>query len=93
MQLERNEFYIGEQRYLDFEVKTIRKEQFTIVDASYTVTNSKGVEVDKGSAEIDNMNNIVRFLFTAKEKGLHTVRLMVNVPPEVLKYKGMITVK
>lgn len=93
MQLERNEFYIGEQRYLDFEVKTTRKEQFSIVDASYTVTNSKGVEVDSGSAEIDNTNNIVRFLFAATEKGLHTVRLLVTVPPEVLKYKGMITVK
>lgn len=93
MQLERNEFYINEQRYLDFEVKTTRKEQFTITDASYTVTNNRGVEVDSGTAEIDNINNIVRFLFIAREKGLHTVRLNVNVPPEVLKYKGMITVK
>ena len=93
MEIERNEFYIGEQRYLDFEVKTVRKEPFVIVDATYTVTNSKNEVVDSGSAEIDNINNIVRFLFTATEKGLYTVRLVVTVPPEVIKYKGLILVK
>lgn len=93
MEIERNEFYIGEQRYLDFEVKTTRKEAFTIVDASYTVSNSKNEIVDSGTAEIDNINNIVRFLFTATDKGLYTVRLIATIPPEVVKYKGLILVK
>lgn len=93
MEIDRNEFYINEQRYLDFEVKTIRKEQFSLVDATYTVSNSKNEVVDSGTAEIDNINNIVRFLFIAKEKGLFTVRLNVTVPPEVIKYKGLILVK
>lgn len=93
MEIERNEFYIGEQRYLDFEVKTTRKEAFTIVDASYTVSNSKNEIVDSGTAEIDNVNNIVRFLFTATDKGLYTVRLIATIPPEVVKYKGLILVK
>lgn len=93
MEIERNEFYIGEQRYLDFEVKTTRKEEFSIVDAAYTVSNSKNEVIDSGTAEIDNINNIVRFLFTATEKGLYTVRLVATVPPEVIKYKGLILVK
>ena len=93
MVIERNEFYVGEQRYLDFEVKTARKEPFSIVDAAYTVTNNKNETIDSGSTEIDNINNIVRFLFTAVEEGLYTVRLNVTVPPEVIKYKGLILVK
>lgn len=93
MEIERNEFYVNEQRYLDFEVKTTRKEQFSIVDAVYTVSNSKNEIVADGSAEIDNVTNIVRFLFSATDKGLFTVRLNVTVPPEVIKYKGLILVK
>ena len=62
MEIERNEFYVGEQRYLDFEVRTVRKEPFSIVDATYTVTNNRNETIDSGSAVIDNGNNTVRLL-------------------------------
>ena len=90
--MEHIEFYVGEQRYLDFEVRSTRKEAFSIVDADYTVIRKDGTEFDKGSATVMN-GNTVRFLFTASEKGQFIVKLDVAIPPELIEYKGLILVK
>lgn len=90
--MEHIEFYVGEQRYLDFEVRSTKKEPFSIVDADYTVTRKDGTVFDKGSATVTN-GNTVKFLFAASEKGQFIVRLDVTIPPEIIEYKGLILVK
>jgi hypothetical protein len=89
--MEHIEFYEGEQRYLDFEVKSTRKEPFSIVDADFVVTKKDGTPCDQGSATILN-GNTVRFLFCAREKGIFVVKLDVAIPPELIEYKGLIYV-
>jgi hypothetical protein len=84
-------FYIGEQRYLDFEVRSTKKETFSIVDAEYIITRKDGSVLDKGSATVHN-GNTVRFLFTASEKGLFVAEVDVTIPPEVVTYKGLLNV-
>lgn len=89
--MEHIDFYEGEQRYLDFEVRSTRKETFSIVDADFTITKKDGSVCDKGSAMVLN-GNTVRFLFSAREKGVFILTLEVTIPPEVIEYKSIITV-
>lgn len=89
--MEHIEFLEGEQRYLDFEVKSTRKEPFSIVDADYVVTKKDGTVFDKGSMTILD-GNTVRFLFCAREKGAFVLQLSVTIPPELIEYKSLIYV-
>lgn len=84
-------FYIGEQRYLDFEVRSTKKESFSIVDAHYIVTKRDGSVFDEGTATVTN-GSTVRFLFNASEKGLFVVEVDATIPPEIITYKGLINV-
>lgn len=90
--MEHIDFYLGEQRYLDFEVRSTKNEHFNIVDADYTVTRKDGSVLDKGSATVTN-GNLVKFLFNAKEKGVFVVALDVIIPPEKIEHKSFILVK
>lgn len=89
--MDKTNFYIGEQRYLDFEVRSTKKETFSIVDAEYIITRKDGTVLDKGSATVHN-GNMVRLLFNASEKGLFVVEVDVTIPPEVVTYKGLLNV-
>lgn len=84
-------FYIGEQRYLDFEVRSTKKETFSIVDAEYIVTRKDGSVLDKGTATVTN-GSTVRFLFNASEKGLFVAEVDVTIPPEIVTHKCLINV-
>jgi len=90
--MEHIDFYLGEQRYLDFEVKSTKNEHFNIVDADYIVTRKDGSVLDSGSATVTN-GNLVKFLFNAKEKGVFIVALDVIIPPEKIEHKSFILVK
>lgn len=90
--MEHIEFHKGEQRYIDFDVRSTKNETFSIVDANYIVTKKDGTVFDQGSATVTN-GNTVRYLFNASEEGVYIAKLRVTIPPELIKHKAVFVVK
>lgn len=83
-------FALGEQRYLEFEVRPKRQNDTVVItDAVWTLSQNGG-PVDGGDCEMDGKT--IRALIAPAEKGVYQLELSVTVPPEIRKERLMLYV-
>ena len=83
-------FALGEQRYLEFEIRPRRANDTVVITEAIWSMQQNGVMAETGSCEVDGKT--IRALITPTEKGVYQLELSVTVPPEVRKERLMIYV-
>jgi hypothetical protein len=83
------EFILGEQKYVDFNIKSRTDESFVIISASYQFKNGSEV-LDSGPCEIDG--SIVSVLLAPQSRGRFVLEIAYTIPPETRKAKVFINV-
>ena len=83
-------FYVGENKYVQFEMISRKGEKVIVTDATYVITHN-GEVVANGPCEIVNGNS-VQFLIQMNERGTFDVELTYNIAPETRKARCKINV-
>lgn len=83
-------FALGEQRYLEFEVRPQRQNDTVVITEAVWSLSQNGETADGGTCEVDG--TIVRALIAPTEKGVYQLELSVTVPPETRKERLMLYV-
>lgn len=83
-------FVLGEQRYLEFEIRPRRANDTIVVTEAEWELLQNGDTVASDNCEVEG--KIVRALISPAEKGVYQMVLTVAVPPEVRKERLMLYV-
>lgn len=83
-------FALGEQRYLEFEIRPCRANDTVVVTEAGWSLLQNGEAADSGPCEVDG--RIIRTLIAPAEKGVYQLELSVTVPPETRKERLMLYV-
>ncbi len=83
-------FALGEQRYLEFEVRPKRQNDTVVITEAVWTLSQNGEPTDGGDCEVDG--RIIRMLISPAGKGVYQLELTVTVPPEIRKERLMLYV-
>ncbi|WMJ82726.1 hypothetical protein ACS3UN_02230 [Oscillospiraceae bacterium LTW-04] len=83
-------FVLGEQRYLEFEVRPRRTDDTVVITEATWSLQQNGATVEAGNCKVDG--KIVRALIAPANKGMYQLDLSVTVPPETRKERLMLYV-
>lgn len=83
-------FALGEQRYLEFEIRPRRVNDTVVITASSWELQQNGTTIETGNCEVDGKD--IRALIAPADKGVYQLELSVTVPPETRKERLMIYV-
>ncbi|MEA5136428.1 MAG: hypothetical protein VB035_09875 [Candidatus Fimivivens sp.] len=83
-------FALGEQRYLEFEIRPRRTNDTVVITAASWELQKNGTTIETGNCEVDGKT--IRALIAPADKGVYQLELSVTVPPETRKERLMIYV-
>ncbi|GEM_PF-3998292 len=83
-------FALGEQRYLEFELRPKRQNDTVVITEAVWSLTQNGGPVDGSACEVDGRT--IRALIAPAEKGVYQLELSVTVPPEIRKERLMLYV-
>ncbi|MEA5136488.1 MAG: hypothetical protein VB035_10180 [Candidatus Fimivivens sp.] len=83
-------FALGEQRYLEFEVRPRRAHDTVVITEAVWLMQQNGATVETGSCEVDGKT--IRALIAPTGQGVYQLEIAVTVPPEVRKERLMLYV-
>lgn len=83
-------FALGEQRYLEFEVRPRRPNDTVVITEAVWAMQQNGATVETGSCEVDG--KMLRALIAPAVQGVYQLEIAVTVPPEVRKERLMLYV-
>jgi len=83
---------LGESRYIYTRITASDSSSFTISNATCTVYDDEGTQVVSTTANIDNTNHVVSYLFTPSEIGIFVAVFSYVINSQTFKSSQVIEV-